>query len=122
MSNSSLKITRYYTIALVLVGVALGVLDIYPSKLRFLPTMFLWGGVGIVIGFLARERKVLHLGSLYGFSLLVGFFLASLIVNFEALKRPVFDLFVVVVTPIAAIVAVFVGSVIAASIKRQRHI
>lgn len=91
-------------------GAVCGVLSTYPSELRFLPSILLWGGVGVLIGLFARARDAVWTGALYGLFLLVGFFATRLAVSSHSIHRPLFDVLAVVFTPLGAIVAVYAGS------------
>lgn len=94
-----------------LAGLICGILSTVPVELRFLPAMLLWGGVGLAVGLLVRQRRdVVAWGGLYGLFLLVGFFGAHLVANTKALHNPLFDVLAVILTPVGALVAVSVGA------------
>jgi hypothetical protein len=94
-----------------LAGLICGILSTVPVELRFVPAMLLWGGVGLAIGLLVRQRRdAVGLGGLYGLFLLVGFFGAHLVADTKALHNPLFDLLAVLLTPVGALVAVAVGA------------
>jgi hypothetical protein len=94
-----------------LAGLICGVLSTVPVELRFLPSMVLWGGVGLAIGLLVRQqRDVIGWGGRYGLFLLVGFFGAHLVADTKALHNPLFDLLAVILTPVGALVTVAVGA------------
>jgi hypothetical protein len=92
-------------------GIVCGILSTTPSELRFLPSMLLWGGVGAIVGFLVPgEQNAIRWGLIYGISLLVGFFVSRLAVDTKALHNPLFVALAVILSPIGAVVAVYVGS------------
>jgi hypothetical protein len=94
-----------------LAGLICGILSTVPVELRFLPAMLLWGGVGLAIGLLVRQRRdAVGWGGLYGLFLLVGFFGAHLVVNAKALYNPLFDVLAVILTPVGTLVAVSLGA------------
>jgi hypothetical protein len=94
-----------------LAGLLCGILSTVPVELRFVPAMLLWGGVGLAIGLLVRQRRdVVAWGGRYGLFLLVGFFGAHLVAETKALHNPLFDLLAVILTPVGALVAVAVGA------------
>jgi hypothetical protein len=94
-----------------LAGLICGVLSTVPVELRFLPSMVLWGGVGLAIGLLVRQqRDVIGWGGRYGLFLLVGFFGAHPVADTKALHNPLFDLLAVILTPVGALVTVAVGA------------
>jgi len=94
-----------------LAGLSCGILSTVPVELRFLPSMLLWGGVGLAIGLLVRQqRDAIGWGGRYGLFLLVGFFGAHLVVDTKALHHPLFDVLAVILTPVGALVAVAVGA------------
>jgi hypothetical protein len=95
----------------VLAGVVCGILSTIPFELRFLPSMLLWGGVGVLIGLSVRgKQNVIRWGLLYGIFLLVGFFVARFAVDTRALHSPLFVALAIILTPIGALVAVSAGS------------
>jgi hypothetical protein len=94
-----------------LAGLVCGILSTVPVELRFLPSMVLWGGVGLAIGLLVRRRRdAVGWGGRYGLFLLVGFFGAHLVADTKALHNPLFDVLAVILTPVGALVAVAVGA------------
>jgi hypothetical protein len=94
-----------------LAGLICGSLSTVPVALRFVPSMLLWGGVGLAIGLLVRQRRdAVGWAGLYGLFLLVGFFGAHLVVDTRALHNPLFDVLAVILTPVGALVAVAVGA------------
>ena len=63
-----------------LAGLIRGILSTVPVELRFVPAMLLWGGVGLAIGLLVRQRRdAVGWGGLYGLFLLVGFSVLTLL-------------------------------------------
>ena len=94
-----------------LAGLICGILSTVPVELRFVPSMLLWGGVGLAIGLLIRQRRdAVAWGGLYGLFLLVGFFGAHLVADTKALHNLLFDVLAVILTPVGALVAVAVGA------------
>jgi hypothetical protein len=92
-------------------GIVCGILSTTPSELRFVPSMLLWGGIGVIVGFLVPgEQNAIRWGLIYGISLLIGFFVSRLAVDTKALHNPLFVVLAVILTPIGAVVAVYVGS------------
>jgi hypothetical protein len=94
-----------------LAGLICGILSTVPVELRIVPSMLLWGGVGLAIGLLVRQRRdAVGWGGLYGLFLLIGFFGAHLVADTKALQDPLFDVLAVILTPLGALVAVAVGA------------
>lgn len=94
-----------------LAGLVCGILSTVPVELRFVPSMLLWGGVGLAIGLLVRQRRdAVAWGGLYGLFLLVGPFGAHLVADAKALQNPLFDVLAVILTPVGGLVAVAVGA------------
>lgn len=91
-------------------GVACGILSTVPSELRFLPSMLLWGGAGVVVGIFAQARQTTRWGLIYGISLLAGFFVSRFAVDARALHSPLFVALAIILTPIGAVAAVSLGS------------
>ena len=94
-----------------LAGLICGILSTVPVELRFVPSMLLWGGVGLALGLLVRHRRdAVGWGGRYGLFLLVSFFGAHLVADTKALHDPLFDVLAVILTPVGALVAVAVGA------------
>ena len=94
-----------------LAGLICGIMSTVPVELRFVPAMLLWGGVGLAIGLLVRQRQdAVSWGGLYGLFLVVGFFGAHLVANNKPLHNPLFDVLAVILTPVGALVAVSLGA------------
>jgi hypothetical protein len=94
-----------------LAGLVCGILSTVPVELRFVPSMLLWGGVGLAIGLLVpQQRDAIGWGGRYGLLLLAGFFGAHLVADTKALHNPLFDVLAVILTPVGALVAVAVGA------------
>jgi hypothetical protein len=92
-------------------GLICGILSTVPVELRLVPSMLLWGGVGLALGLLVgRRRDALGWGGLYGLFLLLGFFGAHLVADTKALHNLLFDVLAVILTPVGALVAVAVGA------------
>jgi hypothetical protein len=97
----------------VIAGLICGVLSTIPFRLRFLPSLFLWGGVGVLIGLFARKQRfAIRLGLLYAIFLLIGFFLAQIAADTKAIHSPIFIGLAIVLTPIGAVLAVCAGSMV----------
>ena len=108
----------YY--ATVLAGVICGMLSTSPLRLRFVPSLLLWGGVGALMGLFAQNRRgAVRLGLVYGVSLLAGFFAAQVEANTKAIHSPVFIALATVLTPIGAVVSVFGGSMVRQLSRRK---
>jgi hypothetical protein len=96
-----------------LAGVICGILSTIPFRLRFLPSVLLWGGIGVLIGLFARKQRfAIGLGLLYGIFLLVGFFIAQIAANTKAIHSPLFVALAIVLTPIGAVLAICAGSMV----------
>jgi hypothetical protein len=91
-------------------GVMCGILSTIPFELRFMPSMLLWGGTGVVVGIFAQTGQAIRWGLRYGISLLVGFFVSRLAVDTRALHSLLFVALAIILTPIGAVAAVSVGS------------
>jgi hypothetical protein len=103
----------------VVAGIVCGILSTIPFELRFLPSVLLWGGVGVVIGLFVRgRRETVRWGLLYGVFLLVGFFVSRLAVSTKALHSALFVALAIILTPIGAVMAVSGGSILG-RVKRR---
>ena len=66
--------SKNVTILAAVIGAICGLGATFPVELRFLPSMFLWGIGGIVVGLLVEERRVaIRCGIVYGAMLAVSF-------------------------------------------------
>jgi len=105
-----------------LAGLICGILSTVPIELRFVPSMLLWGGVGLALGLLVRQRRdAVGWGGLYGLFLLVGFFGAHLVADTKPLHNPLFDVLALILTPVGALVAVAVGARLSSRSQQEVH-